>query len=339
MPGIADPTGLAAAVDAVAAEHDFSGVVEVARGDERVFARGYGLAHRAHGLPNTVDTRLAIASGVKGLTAVTVLSLVADGVLALDTPARDLLGTDLPLVADDVTVRHLLAHRSGIGDYLDEESGAAIEEYVLTTPAHLLDSTPAYLRVLDGHPTRFPAGSRFAYCNGGYVLLALLAERAAGTAFPDLVRRRVCGPAGMSDTGFPRSDELPAHTATGYVRVDGSWRSNVFHLPVMGSGDGGAYATVADLTRFWRALFAGRLVPPEQVDLMTRPHSDAGKGMRYGLGFWLPEAGGVRLEGYDAGVSFRSVHEPGSGLTHTVVANTSPGAWPVTRRLTEILGC
>jgi hypothetical protein len=60
--------------------------------------------------------------------------------------------------------------------------------------------------------------------------------------------------------------------------------------------------------------------------------------MRYGLGFWLHESNdAVMLEGFDAGVSFRSVHDPARGLTHTVLSNTSHGAWPITRYLDELL--
>ena len=60
--------------------------------------------------------------------------------------------------------------------------------------------------------------------------------------------------------------------------------------------------------------------------------------MRYGLGFWLhPTGDAVILEGADAGVSFRSVHDNSTGLTHTVLSNTTAGAWPVTRRLDELL--
>ena len=108
-------------LDALAAETGFSGVVRIDRGDEIVLAKAYGLAHRGYGIPNELDTRFAIASGTKGLTALAVMSLVEDGTLALSTTARSLLGDDLPLVGDDVTVEHLLAHRSGIGDYFDEE--------------------------------------------------------------------------------------------------------------------------------------------------------------------------------------------------------------------------
>jgi CubicO group peptidase (beta-lactamase class C family) len=311
----------------------------VDRGGETVFAQAYGLACRAHGIQNGVDTRFGIASGTKGLTALAVVSLIEDGALRLDTAVRSVLGRDLPLIGRDVTVEHLLAHRSGIGDYLDEETEQEITDYVLTVPAHELATTEQYLSVLDGFPAKFAAGERFSYCNGGYVVLALIAERVSGVPFHELVRQRVAGPAGMPDTEFLRSDELPARTATGYLPLEGVSRTNVFHLPVRGSGDGGLYSTAADFSAFWSALFGGRIVPAGWVAEMVRPRSDVPEeSMRYGLGFWLhPSGPAVILIGADAGVSFRSVHDPETGSTHTVISNSSRGAWPVTALLDKLL--
>lgn len=317
--------------DAIAAETGFHGVVHVSRGGEVEFAKAYGLAHRGHGIANTVDTRFAIASGTKGLTALAVMSLVERGPLGLDTTAREVLGDDLPLIRDDVTVEHLLAHRSGIGDYFDEYEQQDISDYVLPVPVHILATPEAYLAVLDGVPTKSAPDERFAYNNGGYAVLALIAERASGTGYYDLVRDRVCAPAGMVDTEFLRSDLATGRTALGYL-PDG--RTNVFHLPVRGSGDGGIYSTAADFSAFWRALFDGRIVAEKTVAEMTRPRSDLPDDPRwYGLGFWLPgeSSAVVQLEGYDVGVSFRSTHDLATGLTTTVLSNTSDGAWPLLR--------
>jgi CubicO group peptidase (beta-lactamase class C family) len=207
-------------LDAIAAETAFSGVVRVDGADGIELAKAYGLAHRGYEIPNEVDTRFAIASGTKGLTALTVVSLIEDGLLELSTPARSVLGRDLPLVGDDVTVEHLLSHRSGIGDYLDEEAENALADY---------------------------------------------------------------------------------------------------------------------LAALWRAFFAGRIVSTDWVAEMVQARSEVpSQRLRYGLGFWLhasPEA--VVLEGCDAGVSFRTVHDPRSGITHTVIANTTDGAWPIARYLDE----
>jgi CubicO group peptidase (beta-lactamase class C family) len=327
---------LAAALDAIAVRTGFSGVVRVDRDGSPAFVSAYGLAHRAHQVPNTVDTRFGIASGTKGWTALTVMGLVEDGDLELSTTARSVLGRDLPLIADDVTVEHLLAHRSGIGDYLDEDDDLDLTAYLMPVPVHALAETEDYLAVLEGHPAKFPAGSRFSYCNSGYVVLALLAERVAGRPFHELVHERVCRPAGASRTAFLRSDELPGDAAVGYLTREGP-RSNVLHLPVRGSGDGGLFTTAADVRRLWTALFAGAIVPTGRVAEVVRARSQVSDGsMRYGLGFWLhPSGSAVVLEGCDAGVSFRSVHDPERDITHTVISNTTEGAWPLARHLDE----
>lgn len=326
-------------VDSIAESTGFSGVVRVDGAEGIELAKAYGLADRGHGIPNAADTQFAVASGGKGLTAVVVASLVEDGSLELSTTARSVLGPDLPLIGDGVTVEHLLAHRSGIGDYFDEDAGHGIDDYVMPVPVHELATTEDYVAALDGHPTKFAPGERFAYCNSGYVVLALIAERTSGVPFHELVRRRVCEPAGMSDTEFLRSDELPGRAALGYLAIDGVSRTNVLHLPVRGSGDGGIYTTVADVASFWRALFAGRLVSTGLVAELVRPRSDVpGESQRYGLGFWLHRSSGAAvLEGSDAGVSFRSLHDPRRRLTHTVVSNASNGAWPIGRLLMERL--
>jgi CubicO group peptidase (beta-lactamase class C family) len=330
---------LIADVHRVAAETGFAGVVRVDRAGTTEVSATFGLADRRHGIAMTPDTQVAIASGSKGMTALAVMGLVEDGTLSLDTTARSVLGADLPLIAADVTVEHLLAHTSGIGDYLDEDDDAPISAYAMTVPVHELDTTEAFLRVLDGFPTAFPAGDRFVYCNGGYVVLALLAERASGVPYHDLVRERVCGPAGLADTDFLRSDALPGRAALGYVEMDGEWRTNVFHLPVLGTGDGGIYTTGADVHRFWTALFAGAIVSPGSVAQMVRPRSTAPyDGRRYGLGFWVhPTRDVVQLEGYDAGASFLSQHDPADGLTATVMGTTAEAAWPLARLLQERL--
>ncbi len=301
-------------------------------------AKAYGSAHRGYGIPNAVDTRFGLASGTKGLTALSIVSLIEEGRLDLDTTARSVLGKDLPLIHDDVTVEHLLAHRSGIGDYFDEDAVESMTDYVLPVPVHRLATTSDYLAVLDGHAQRFAPGERFTYNNGAFVVLALIGERAGEMPFSELVRTRVCEPAGMRDTEFLRSDEPGERAAVGYLDGDGL-RTNVLHLPVRGSGDGGVYSTAADIHALWSALYAGRIVPLERVAEMVRPRSDVpSESMRCGLGFWLhPTGDAVILEGADAGVSFRTVHSPSTGVTHTVLSNTTSGAWPVTRRLSELL--
>ena len=116
--------------------------------------------------------------------------------------------------------------------------------------------------------------------------------------------------------------------------MNGVTRTNVFHLPVRGTGDGGIYTTVADISSFWaRSSPAGSCRRTGSPRWCARAAS-AGGVRRYGLGFWLhPTSDAVMLVGCDAGVSFRSVHDPPAAITYTVISNSTHGAWPVLRLL------
>lgn len=324
------------ALDDALTDASFSGVVTVDVGDERVLARAAGYANRPLRVPMTVDTRLAIASGSKAFTAVAVMRLVEEKALRLDQPVRELLGEDLPLVDDAVTIEHLLSHTSGIGDYLDEDSDWEPADYVLTVPPHTLTTAAAFLPLLEGHPQKFAPGERFSYCNSGYMVLALVLERVTGERYHDVVRRLVLTPARLEETDFLPLNALPAGTAVGYVDDDGDL-TNTLHLPILGNGDGGAFTTAADLHRFWCGLLDGQILTRESVELLTRPRNEVPEeDMRYGMGFYLHETAPVLvLEGYDAGASFRSTHVIDSRTTVSVLGNTSEGAWPVIGTLAE----
>ena len=315
---------------AVATENHFTGAVRVETGEECLFEAAFGMADRAHGIPNTPQTRFGMASGSKTFTALAVLSLVADGVMALDDPVRRWLGDDLPQLDDAVTLRQLLSHTSGVGEYLDDDAEGDV--YLLPGSMHTYTSPEDFVALLD-LPMLAAPGSRFEYNNGGFVLLGLAAQRASGTRYQDLVRERVLRPAGLEHTDFLRSDELPGSAALGYLYPD-SLRTNVFHLPIEGSGDGGAYTTVGDARRFWLALAAGAIVPIELVEQMTTPGSPHDPDWPYGLGLWLPTPGGVwAMVGADAGVEMKSEHVPALDLTWTVIANETEKAWPLMRHL------
>ncbi len=327
-----DPRSL----DDAVAQGSFTGVVTVHVDGRRTFERVEGFAHRALGVPMTADTRIAVASASKAFTALAVMRLVEEGVLALDQPVRGLLGADLPMVDDAVTIEHLLEHSSGIGDYLDEDTDGDPSDYVLTLPVHTLTTAEAFLPMLEGHPQKWPPGERFTYCNGGFMVLAVLLERATGERFHDVVRRLVLAPAGLTRTDYLPLNALPADAAVGYVHDDGDL-ANTLHLPVLGNGDGGVFTTADDLHRFWLALLDGRIVQPATVAEMTRPRHDVPEeDKRYGLGFWLHATGNALiLEGYDAGASFRSTHLVDAATTVSVLGNSTEGGWPLILTLAE----
>jgi CubicO group peptidase (beta-lactamase class C family) len=322
---------------ATATEDGFSGVVRVSIGDEVVHESATGLADRAQQVPITLDTRLAIASGAKTFTALTLLALVERGHLALETSARALLGSDVPALDQAVTIEHLLAHRSGFADYLDEEQVDDIRDYVLAVNPLRLATPDDYLVLMDGLGMRSAPGAEFVYNNAGYVLLAVIAERAASAPYHDLVDELVCRPAGLTATGFPVSNEPTADLATGYLDADGP-RTNVLHLPRRGLGDGGVATTVDDVDRLWRALLAGEIVSPDLVTRMTtaQGYDDDGDGYGWGCGV-VDDGATVGTGGYDAGISFTSRRTPTTGTTSTVISNHTDGAWPLARAIRAAL--
>lgn len=311
----------------------FSGAVRVQQRGEIIveFARGYG--DRANERVNDLGTRFAVASGSKAFTALTIMSLAESGVFTLDTSLRSLIPGDLTQVDEAVTIDHLLSHRSGVGDYLDEAAGGDIDDYVLgELSVHTLETARDYLPLLNAHEQRSPPGERFAYNNGGFVMLSLVVETATGS-FHRACGERVFNRAAMTDSGFFRTDDLPANTAVGYL-ADG--RSNVFHLPVIGMGDGGAFLTLDDMAAFWDAFLAGGIVSLESVARMTAEVSFYDDTRSYGRGFWLsPGADHVWVEGMDAGVSFQSGVFKGADVRYSVVSNTSSGAWPLVKSIRE----
>ncbi len=323
LAGIAEGTG-------------FSGVAVVASGGSRAAELVAGLADRSNALPNRIDTLFATASATKGFTALTVASLIESGELSFDTTLASLVGRDLPAVDPSVTIEHLLGHTSGVGDYLDEEQHGDIDDHILDVSAHTLQTPDDYLPLLSPRPQVTLPGEKFAYNNSGFVMLSIVIERAGARPFHDLVRQRVFEPAGMTSAAFLRSDELPAGTALGYLE---NGRTNVFHLPVIGGGDGGVYLGVADMDAFWAALSSGRIVSSEMVATMTAPRSGIEEGvLAYGLGFWLRRGGEVvMLEGMDAGVSFRSAYDHRGQVGYTVMSNTPGGVWPLVRYLDDQL--
>ena len=309
---------------------DFSGVVALHGGGVRTFELVRGYSDRSSLEPIRSDTRFGVASATKGMTAVTIASLVEAGELEWSTRLRE-IRPDLVNVGREVTIEQLLSHRSGAGDYVDEELMVGPDDEILTVPASTLRTPDDYLPLLMDHAMRDVPGQSFRYNNSGFVALSLVVEQIAGESFYDVVQQRVLDPAGMQSSGFFASDDRPENVAIGYLA---NGRTNYEHLPFRGAGDGGMYSTVGDIERFWEALMSGRLLNRGTVDLMTRRWSVVSDERSYGLGFWLTNSSDdVRLEGMDAGVSFLSGHRPADGVGFVVISNTAQGAWPIAKRL------
>jgi CubicO group peptidase (beta-lactamase class C family) len=312
---------------------DLSGSMLMTRGGERLFEHCVGYADRAARTPITPATRFGIASVTKMFTACTVAGLVRDGLVAFETPVVEVLpaGHRPSTLLPEVTVHHLLCHTSGIADYCeeDEDSPAHLADYAdlwSGLPSYSMNQPADFLPLFgDLTPYRSP-GERCQYSNAGYIVLGLLIEELTGRPFTDVVEERVFAPAGMSASGFFRLDEPVPDVATGYRRgsPDAPWRSNVYSIPVIGGGDGGAMCTARDLDRFLRAYADGTLLGPLREVVLTR-HADTGDGRGEGYGVHLYADGRYGHDGGDPGVEAFVHRWPEQDAHLVVLINTEVG--------------
>jgi CubicO group peptidase (beta-lactamase class C family) len=299
------PAELERRLDSLARLDRFSGTVLVARGERVLSRRGYGLADRDAATPMTPETRLNLGSITKAFTQVAILRLAQEGRLALDDPMGRYVDGFPADVAARVTLRMLLQHRSGMGDFFPSPAFRAAPQAVRT-----LDD---YLRIARATPLEFEPGVRERYSNLGYVVLGAVLERASGLPWHDAIRRYVYEPAGMT-----ASAALPWDApgiARGYVGAPPALERNLATLPGMGSPAGGTYGTVDDLHRFALALAGRRLLDARHTALWFNEFEEGREG-------WGP----VGIAGGAPGINAELVFDPRSRDVVVVMANRSPPA-------------
>ena len=238
---------IATTVDSLVKLEEFSGVVLLAKDGKPVFEKAYGFADREAKKPNTMETAFNIGSINKLFTQIAIRQLAADGKLNLDSTLAT-YWPDYPNadVAQRVTIRQIMQHRSGIGgDIFAAPSGKT---------RHAIRHNRDYLPLFVDRPLDFAPGTRQKYSNAGYVVLGMLVERLSGQDYYRYVQERIYGPAGMNRTGHWRVDSLPPNTAIGYSKEEGPLERNTAMLPGRGSAAGGGYTTAYDLMRFMVAL-------------------------------------------------------------------------------------
>jgi CubicO group peptidase (beta-lactamase class C family) len=315
-----------------------SGVVTVHRGGRLRFGRPYGLANRSDSIANSLETRFQIASGSKIFTSVAICQLVQRGVLSFDKRLEDCLDVEFPHFDSRVTLHHLLTHTSGIPDYFVEEEGEDYEALWNDIPMYRMTRPGDFLPMFQGGSMRFEPGTRFSYSDAAFVLLGLIIEHHTHAEFAEHVTRSVLVPSGMSDSGYFRLDNLPPRTAAAYIKdeVRQSWRTNIYAVPVIGGGDGGAFVTASDMMKFWESLHGYKLLDEPRTETLLRAHVDVRSDpspTHYGYGVWITrdsrESPVHYVEGWDPGVAFLSASYPDTETVATIAMNSNRSVWQV----------
>jgi CubicO group peptidase (beta-lactamase class C family) len=247
----------------------------------------------------------------------------------------------------DITIHHLLTHSSGITSYFEEDVNPDYESLWQERPMYTMRGPRDFLPLLQEKPMKFPPGRRFEYNDGGFILLGLVIECVTGSSFSSTIEDHVLDRAGMEDSGYFAMDRLPERTAYAYIQdEDGTWRTSIYAVPIAGAPDGGAYTTAPDMTRFWKALFGGRLLSAEMTAQVLNPQIETAWDRpysHYGYGVWMDHREDknqrIFVEGADPGVALRSTVYPEEDLILTVIGNTEHALWPLYEALEKVLEC
>jgi CubicO group peptidase (beta-lactamase class C family) len=262
----------------------------VVKDGKTVVAEGFGLANVELQVPVKPETVFQSGSVGKQFTATAVMMLVEEGKIGLDDPLTKYF-PDAPAAWNDVTIRELLSHTAGFGDYpkdFDLRKDWTEDEE---------------LKLIESIPLAYPPGTKWDYSNFGYVTLGILLHRVTGEFYGDFLQQRIFQPLGMGSTRIISEADIVPNRAAGYRLVKGELKNQEWVAPVVNTtADGSLYFTILDLAKWDSALYTEKLLKQSSLDLMWTPvklkDGQANKG-NYGFGWVIDQKNGHRCIQHD----------------------------------------
>jgi len=262
----------------------------VVRGGKILKAEGFGLANVELQVPVKPETIFQSGSVGKQFTATAVMMLVEEGKVGLDDPLPKYF-PNAPNPWSGVTVRELLSHTAGFGDYPKDFNFRKdwTEEELL--------------KLVEGIPLAYVPGTKWEYSNLGYLTLGILIHRVTGEFYGDFLQQRIFQPLGMSSTRIISEADIVPNRAAGYRLVKGELKNQEWVAPMVNTtADGSLYFSILDLAKWDAALYTEKLLKKSSLDLMWTPvklkNGQSNKG-HYGFGWFIDERNGHRCIHHD----------------------------------------
>jgi CubicO group peptidase (beta-lactamase class C family) len=303
----------------------------VVKAGKMVRAEGFGLANVELQVPVKPATVFQSGSIGKQFTATAVMMLVEEGKIGLDDPITKYFA-DAPASWQQITVRELLSHTAGLGDYPKDfnfrKDWTEDEE----------------LKLIESIPLAYPPGTNWEYSNFGYVTLGLLIHRVTGEFYGDVLQQRIFQPLGMQSTRIISEADVVPNRAAGYRLVKGELKNQEWVAPMVNTtADGSLYFTILDLAKWDAALYTERLLKRSSLDLMWTPvqlnngHPNQG---HYGFGWFLDQRNGHRCihhngawQGFETAID-RYVDDQLTVVALSNLENAEPGK--ITQHVAEM---
>ena len=260
----------------------FSGNVLVAKGTDVLYLKSFGYANREEKIENRAGTNFNIASMGKTFTATLIMQLVQEGKLSIDQTLSSIIPEYKVKKADSITVRHLLTHTSGVGNYMMHVNFEA-ERHQLKS----LNDVMPYVVAME--PTLDYVGQRHDYSNSGFILLGKIIEKITGKSYMQNMEERIFKPSAIKQSyiHYPATFLAP-NEATPYLAYTAKTFVNAAAEEFPAFSDGGMQSNVLDLYYFANALLQGKLLLPAMRDSMWNGKVETGRGGKYSFG-WIDE--------------------------------------------------
>jgi len=303
----------------------------VTRDGKVVRSEGFGLANVELQVPVKPETIFQSGSVGKQFTATAVMMLVEAGKIGLNDPLTKYF-PEAPPSWKNVTVRELLSHTGGFGDYPKDFNFRK-------------DWTePQLLKLVESIPLAYPPGTKWEYSNLGYLTLGILIHRVSGEFYGDFLRQRIFQPLGMQATRIISEADIVPNRAAGYRLVKGELKNQEWVAPAMNTtADGSLYFSIVDLSKWDAALYEGKLLKRSSFDLMWTPvklKNGQPNKAGYGFGWFIEERNGHHCihhdgswQGFETAID-RYVDDHLSVVALTNLAGAKPG--DITKHVAEM---
>ena len=275
---------VSAVVERQIESHGLAGVaVSIVENGEIKFAKAFGFADAASPSKRRLacDTPFQLASLSKQFASTSVMLLVNDGKLSLDDSiGKHLQG--LPAGWEKITVKQLLAHTSGIEDYVEFPNIRADYQKDLTRAE--------ILKRVYSHPLEFQPGEKFEYSNSGYIMVGCLIESVSGINYGTFLQQRIFKPLDMRTARLEPTQNDDPSRAIGHESVNGKFSRATYNSPNWAFAAGGIVASLNDLARWDAAIDGNKLLNRDQQEALWENQSINGKKTGFGLG-WMVRPG------------------------------------------------
>ncbi len=292
-------------------------VALISRDGKIVMQKAFGRSDIAGEETATIETRFRIGSVTKQFTAAAILKLEEDGLLSVE----DKLSKYLPKFprSDEVTLRHLLTHTSGIANYTDGGFWSSGENAY--TEKQLIGR-------VKNREFEFEPGERYSYCNTGYTMLGLIVGKVTESSLEAYLKKTFFDPLGMKNTGMHRPDLNLKNESNGYSFAEGKYELKNLRDMSWAAGAGAMYSTVGDLHLWNEALFSNRVLKEATLARAFKPTTlPDGSKSDYGFGWMMGTHRGLRKIEHGGGLPGFQAHlvrYPEVNTTIAVLVNALP---------------